>query len=112
MAQHFMKEPCEHCPFRVDVRPFLRPERAEDIAYSAGNPYNEFFCHKTIEHDDEGDSCVTGKSLVCAGFLAMQINVGTVSEPEGWVWPRNVYAEPAEMAWAYEAEANGEWEAP
>ena len=28
----FVKKPCQHCPFRRDVKPFLTPERAEEIA--------------------------------------------------------------------------------
>ena len=40
----FMKEPCKHCPFRRDVKPYLHPERAATIAYAAQNPYNSFYC--------------------------------------------------------------------
>lgn len=108
----FMLKPCEHCPFRVDVRPFLRPGRAEDIAYSAQNPYASFHCHKTLGEDEEGETCVTGKSLICAGFLAMQINEAGIDAPEGFVWPDNVYADVWEMTSAYDDEANGIWERP
>lgn len=105
----YMREASKHCPFRRDVRPFLRPERAEDIAYSTQNPYSEFHCHKTIEHDDEGDGYATDKSLICAGFLAMQINEGAVDAPKGYVWPDGVYSDAYEMTGAYEDAANGEW---
>jgi hypothetical protein len=50
-----MKKPCQHCPFRRDVKPFLRPGRGKELAYHAQNPYNSFTCHKTLEHDEEGD---------------------------------------------------------
>lgn len=103
----YMPAPCKHCPFRTDVRPFLHPSRAEEIAYSASNRYSEFPCHKTLGHDDdEGDTCVTADSKTCAGFLAMQINEAGIDEPEGWKWPDNVYADAYEMIDAYEQEWN------
>lgn len=99
----YVKKPCAHCPFRRDVEPFLHPERAEEIAYSAQNPYSEFHCHKTIDYDeDDGEGLVTDKSLICAGFLALQVNEGAVDEPEGWEWPGNVYSDCWEMTAAYE----------
>jgi hypothetical protein len=107
-AGDYMKKPCQHCPFRSDVKPFLHPERAADIAYSAGNPYSEFHCHKTIDYDsrDDGDGVVTNKSLLCAGFVAMQINEAGIDEPDGWVWPDNVYSDSYEMTQSYEDEWN------
>jgi hypothetical protein len=105
MSDEFMKKPCAHCPFRRDVRPFLHPERAEEIAYSAQNPYAEFICHKTLGHDEEeGDTIVVETSLICAGFLAMQINEAGLDEPEDWTWPDNVYADLYEMIDAYAEE--------
>ena len=104
-----VKKPCAHCPFRTDVKPFLHPERAADIAYSAGNRYSDFRCHKTVDYshvDDEGEGRVTAKSRTCAGFFAMQINYGGRQEPAGYVWPDNTYSEPGEMVEAYEAEWN------
>ena len=26
-----LKSPCSNCPFRTDIRPYLRPDRAEEI---------------------------------------------------------------------------------
>lgn len=113
MSAQFMKEPCQHCPFRRDVRPFLRVERAEDIAYAAQNPYSEFHCHKTIEHDDEtGEGISTNKSLTCAGFLTLQINEAGVDTPEGFEPSELAYDTCREMIDAYCDEENGEWEAP
>ena len=103
----YMKRPCAHCPFRRDVRPFLHPERAEQIAYSAQNPHSDFSCHKTIEHDDDGEGYETEQSKTCAGFLAMQINDGGMDEPEGWEWSGDVHCDAGEMVDAYEAA----WEA-
>ena len=74
----FMKKPCEHCPYRHDVKPFLHPKRGADLAYLAQNPYSSFHCHKTTESDDsdesEGKMLVTAKSKMCAGFLSLQHN--------------------------------------
>jgi hypothetical protein len=103
----FTKKPCAHCPFRRDVRPFLRPERGEDLAYSAENPYNDFPCHKTTVEDedsDEGDMLVVESTLTCAGFLSMQIEWGGRSCPKGFKPSDLVYSEPSEMADAYREE--------
>lgn len=77
--EQFMKRPCKHCPFRNDVKPYLRYERFRDLAYATQNPYNSFACHKTTEYDeneDGEDMVVTENSKECAGFLTMQVNEG------------------------------------
>jgi hypothetical protein len=69
----FMKTPCKDCPFRIDKKPFLHPNRATEIAYSAQNPYNSFSCHKTLGYDEDRDgTCVTSESKECAGFMTLQ----------------------------------------
>lgn len=70
---YFVKKPCKHCPFRKDVKPFLTPERGEELAYGAANIYNSFPCHKTTKHDNDGDVIITGNEKECAGFLTLQI---------------------------------------
>lgn len=98
----FVKKPCAHCPFRRDVKPFLRPDRAEEIAESTWNPYNDFPCHKTLgESDEDGELEVTAESLTCAGFLAMQISESGRDAPDGFAIPDNVYSDPYEMEDAY-----------
>jgi hypothetical protein len=85
---HFMKRPCKSCPFRTDVTPFLHPDRAEEIAYSAENPYSDFLCHNTFEYDggqdvqgrDTGDF---SKSKTCAGFLTLRAQAG-LKTPKGF----------------------------
>lgn len=73
----FMKQPCKHCPYRNDVKPYLTYERAEELAYAPQNPYNTFVCHKTTEYDDERDDMVvTGSSKECAGFLTLRAQAG------------------------------------
>ena len=102
---YYVKKPCKHCPFRRDVTPFLHPDRAAEIAYSASNRYSEFPCHKTLEYED-GEGMRTEITKTCAGFLSMQINDGGAPEPEGYVWPGNVYSDALEMTQAYEEEWN------
>jgi hypothetical protein len=105
---YYMKKPCEKCPFRTDVKPFLTPERGEELAYHAQNPYNSFVCHKTLEYiecDDDIESdrlVVTGRSKECAGFITLQINEGART-PEGFTPDfENIYNDSWEMASAYE----------
>ena len=82
--EYFMKSPCKHCPFRHDVKPFLHPERGEQLAHHATNPYNTFPCHKTTIPDEDDSSMVVGpNSKECAGFMTLQINEGA-QIPEGF----------------------------
>lgn len=104
-----MKKPCEQCPFRRDVKPFLTPERGEELAYLAQNSYNTFHCHKTTVSDEEfggeGDEMVaTEKSKYCAGFLTLQANEnGERDMPEGFTPSYDVvYTDSFEMAQIYE----------
>lgn len=100
-----MKAPCKHCPFRSDVRPFLHPGRAEEIAYATENPYSSFPCHKTLEYDEGGEDLEeTADSKTCAGFLTMQVNEGTVECPEGFEPSPKVYGDLYEMIDAYDRE--------
>ena len=103
MSQYFMKEPCPHCPFRFDVKPFLHPKRGEELAYHAQNPYNSFTCHKTTVSSDyeDGEMVTTPNSKECAGFLTLQINEGAHC-PDGFTPSDKVYESSSEMAEAYE----------
>jgi hypothetical protein len=77
-----MKKCCGLCPYsRVDTL-FVQPSRAEDFAYSADNPYNDFVCHKTgvtledtFFEEDEGSIVRGEKSLTCMGFASLQHNI-------------------------------------
>lgn len=102
-----MKAPCEQCPFRKDVKPFLHPDRAREIAENS----HSFDCHKTITYADdyEGDAApqiITGKEKICAGWLAMQIKRGTWSPGKGFTMPENTYAAVNDMHNAYFTEYN------
>lgn len=74
-----MKKCCGLCPYSRKSTLFLSEQRAEDFAYQAENPYNDFICYKTgVIHEDHpieenrSDIVRGEKSLTCAGFHAMQ----------------------------------------
>ena len=107
--ENFIKKPCKHCPFRNDVKPYLHPERAAEIAYSVQNRYNDFLCHKTIEHDedsDDGEMLVTENSKTCAGFLTLRAQEG-MRIPKDFKPSWDIcYTDPYDMYQAYEEEWN------
>ncbi len=63
--------PCENCPFRSDVRPYLKKARVLEI--ERGLVRGDFPCHKTTVptegEDGEGDLRATENSQHCAGAL-------------------------------------------
>ncbi|MBL4781749.1 MAG: hypothetical protein JKX92_05860 [Porticoccaceae bacterium] len=106
MSADFIKKPCQHCPFRNDVAPFLHPERGEELAYASANPYNVFPCHKTtVQSDDEEstDRLIVETSKECAGFLTLRAaEIGEEFMPEGFKPSYEiVYTDVHEMAMAY-----------
>lgn len=111
MSDKFMMRACAHCPFRKDVKPFLHPERAEEIAYNASSRYGSFPCHKTTVPDDDsgsGEMLVTEESKECAGHLTMQFyeNDRTFYDDDGFKPDDRCYESPYEMIDAY----TEEWE--
>lgn len=74
--RYWMKEPCGPCPYSRAKTLFLHPERAEDFANNATNPYNDFPCHKTAilqeDRDGHGEYVAGARSLTCNGFLSLQ----------------------------------------
>lgn len=41
-----LKKPCEKCPFRTDVTPYLRKARAAEISHALTEQQATFTCHK------------------------------------------------------------------
>lgn len=73
MKDFACKTPCDSCPFRSDIPPFLRRDRAREIvqALLSGMP---FHCHKTLDYDtdaDDGEPEVVEASRHCAGALIL-----------------------------------------
>jgi hypothetical protein len=69
-----LKRPCANCPFRHDIPPFLRSDRAEDILATLDSG-GTFACHKTVEYadDDDGDTISVNEQdqQHCAGALIL-----------------------------------------
>ena len=62
-----LTKPCPKCPFRSDIRPYLRPARVREITESLAR--GEFPCHETVAYNDDGEGVITKKSQHCAGAL-------------------------------------------
>jgi hypothetical protein len=73
-----MTTPCAACPFRSDIRPFLRVARVREIERALVR--SEFPCHKTTQHDDEGEYVPTGQEVHCAGALILLEKEGRPSQ--------------------------------
>ena len=73
--KYTMTDPCSNCPFRTDIEPFLRRERAREIADGLVRYQQTFQCHKTIDYSDVDDEGVgndrTKNAQHCAGALIM-----------------------------------------
>ena len=72
--EHSLRSPCNNCPFRTDIEPYLRAARAYEII--TGAERSELFCHKTLTHvlngddeDEDGPKILRGRSKVCAGMM-------------------------------------------
>jgi len=68
-----LKAPCKDCPFRTDVKPYLKPERAQEICEALVQYQQTFACHKTTvpDDDDDSDNVATSSSQHCAGAMIM-----------------------------------------
>lgn len=67
-----LRKPCDSCPFRSDITPFILPESAEEILTGQG----DFPCHKTTNFEDDLDGEAspcrdTSNEHHCAGFLIL-----------------------------------------
>lgn len=69
--------PCPHCPFRADVPPFIRAEFAAELAADLDGGAT-FFCHETVEYDDDVEGVPTDRSHHCAGALIVLLNDGVL----------------------------------
>lgn len=65
--------PCDNCPFRADVRPFLRPARLREIIDGMRRG-EHFVCHKTVDYDAPPGFDVNRR--ICAGSLILMRKEG------------------------------------
>lgn len=60
-----LKKPCNNCPFRTDLEPYLSAKRIAEIIQATA-----FQCHKTVDYSDDipdqGD-----KPQQCAGLMIL-----------------------------------------
>lgn len=111
MKASVVKKCCGLCPYSRKGTLFLHPSRAEEFAYQASNPYNDFVCHKTgvVDDDDEYGSgkIIRGeKSLTCAGFHVMQAEINGL-KPEIEIDHEDHFTEEWEMIEHHEINGNG-----
>ncbi len=74
--KHCAPNPCSNCPFRDGPHPpYLRHQRAADIAESLRMD-ETFYCHKTTAvAGDDDDSCpIPPDAVPCAGAVAVMLN--------------------------------------
>ncbi len=68
--------PCGKCPFRTDLEPYLRAERAQEIREVLENG-GTFHCHETVDYpDDTDEGRVTDQSEFCAGAMILMEHQG------------------------------------
>ena len=90
--RYTMATPCDNCPFRTDIKGYLRGDRVREICESLFTG-GSFPCHKTTEEweDDDGENELreVEDSQQCAGaeiFLAKQgtsTQMGRIAERLG-----------------------------
>jgi hypothetical protein len=78
LTPYGMTTPCSNCPFRSDVKPYLTRERVREI--ERGLTRGEFPCHKTTEHDEDGEHIHSEKDIHCAGALILKEKLGESSQ--------------------------------
>jgi hypothetical protein len=81
-AGYALTAPCRNCPFRTDLEPYLRADRAREIA-AALHDGGTFDCHKTVTYDDEPEDDGprrTGREQQCAGALIVMEREGTAGQ--------------------------------
>lgn len=64
-----MVRPCDNCPFRSDIRPYLRRGRSAEIAASLLDHDQCFPCHKTVDYDHDDEPEHSPDQQHCAGAM-------------------------------------------
>lgn len=74
-----MVRPCGNCPFVVG-QSFLHKARAREIIRSITVLDQQFPCHKTIDHDEDGDGVIRRNSQHCAGAMIFLEQTGRANQ--------------------------------
>jgi hypothetical protein len=82
-----LQQPCQKCPFRTDIKPFIRGDRAAEIAESLMQQEGSFPCHVTTRHDDDGEYVPRsdGGEQHCAGALIMLEKMNRPNQMMRWM---------------------------
>lgn len=75
-----IKRPCEHCPFRRDVRPFLRGSFARQLASLLARDMNWFACHETTGATT-GQRITAARQSHCMGAAIVLYRDGQMNLP-------------------------------
>ena len=81
-----MTSPCPQCPFRNDIRPYLRADGAEEIA-NALESGSTFTCHKTTvpDPDSDGEMMDGPNAQHCAGALILLEKLEAPNQMMRWM---------------------------
>ncbi len=84
--------PCAKCPFRRDIRPFLTPARARQIARDLLSG-KTFTCHETIDYDAAANDSkyLDPNEQHCAGALIMLERADRPNQMMRWMERINCY---------------------
>lgn len=78
-----MATPCDNCPFRTDVDPYLTRERVQEIISGLAEG-GSFSCHKTVDYDADDDGEGGGQNVAttqqCAGAEILLAHQGTSTQ--------------------------------
>ena len=80
-----MTSPCPKCPFRTDVPPYLRQDRAQEIADDLTRHQQTFACHQTITFDGEGEYVPRNGEQHCAGALIVLEKMNRPNQMMRWM---------------------------
>lgn len=72
----FMLTPCDNCPFRKDVHPFIEVATVKRILADAQRGVT-FVCHKTVNYENPKDM---EARRTCAGFLNVAVGSGLADD--------------------------------
>lgn len=59
-----LTKPCGRCPFRNDITPYLRKDRAVEISKAITEQQGTFQCHKTLDKPKDQHQHCAGAAIV------------------------------------------------
>jgi hypothetical protein len=88
-----LTKPCANCPFRSDIKPYLRRGGAASIATDITQNQRTFTCHKTTVTDPDDDSAMMDgpNAQHCAGALILLEKLKQPNQMMRWMERINMY---------------------